>query len=91
MNCPQCGAPCRPSTPADGPGDDFELFPWCCDGCGILCAEPYVEPRPAAEVLTELREANASAKRLNVVHPNYGPTHSLINELLTELEEATRG
>jgi hypothetical protein len=38
----------------------------------------------------ELREANERAKRLMVVHPNYGPTHSLINELLTELE-ATRG
>ncbi|MGW5402676.1 hypothetical protein [Streptomyces sp. NPDC003952] len=53
-------------------------------------SEFYVPPRPEAEVMEELREANARAKRMNIVHPNYGPTHSLINELLTELEEARR-
>lgn len=47
-------------------------------------------PRPEAEVLEELAEANGRAKRMSFVHANYGPTHSLINELLTELEE-TRG
>jgi hypothetical protein len=49
-----------------------------------------IPPRPRAEVRMELREANERAKRLMTVHPNYGPTHSLINELLAELE-ATRG
>lgn len=51
----------------------------------------YVPPRPAAEVLAELHEANARAKRMPIVHANYAPTHSLINELLTELEAARHG
>jgi hypothetical protein len=49
-----------------------------------------VPPRPEAEVLEELNEANARAKRMNIVHPNYGPTHSLISELLDELKETRR-
>jgi hypothetical protein len=53
-----------------------------------LGSSHYVPPRPAAEVLEELTEANARAKRMSIVHANYGPTHSLINELITELEES---
>jgi hypothetical protein len=61
-----------------------------CDlGLSTECHNP--PPRAEAEVLAELTEANARAKRMPYFALNYGPTHALINELITELEEARRG
>jgi hypothetical protein len=36
-----CGEPARPSMPEDGLDDDYLLFPYCCDLCGVLF---YVAP-----------------------------------------------
>lgn len=54
-------------------------------------APPLPQPRPEMEVLEELYQVNNRAKRMPYNARNYAATHTLINDLLDELEAARNG
>ena len=47
----------------------------------------FSKNRSREEIVEQLRKLNHSAKRMTVKHPEYGNVHSMMNELLDELEK----